>query len=99
SSLFGIASAAMPAPRIANIPEWPEEEKLRDEKETLGVYIPGHPLKRHDGELQLFAGGVTTETLYRYVDQTVNIGGIISQMKRSKIKKGAKQGKRMYKFR
>src|ERR1051326_5871389 len=97
SSLFGMASAAMPAPRIANLPEWPEEEKLKHEKETLGFYITGHPLNKYAEELRLF-GGATTETLHRYVDETVNIGGIISQIKRSKIKKGPNEGKIMAKF-
>jgi hypothetical protein len=80
-----------------SIPEWPEEEKLRHEKETLGFYITGHPLNKYAEELRLFAGA-TTETLYRYVDETVNIGGIISQIKRSKIKKGPNEGKIMAKF-
>ena len=88
----------MPAPRVVNIPEWPEEEKLRHEKETLGFYITGHPLNKYTEELQLFSGGVTTETLHRHVDETVNIGGIISQLKRSKIKKGPNEGKIMAKF-
>src|ERR1051326_1527197 len=52
SSLFGMASAAMPAPRIANLPEWPEEEKLKHEKETLGFYITGHPLNKYAEELR-----------------------------------------------
>src|ERR1043165_1981589 len=43
-------------------------------------------------------GGGTTETLHRYVDETVNIGGIISQLKRQKIKKGPNEGKIMAKF-
>src|ERR1043165_4933964 len=99
SSLFGMASTSiMPAPRIAPLPEWPEEEKLRHEKETLGFYITGHPLNKYADELRLFAPGVTTETLYRFVDETVNIGGIISQLKRSKIKKGPNEGKIMAKF-
>ncbi|HKS23982.1 MAG TPA: DNA polymerase III subunit alpha [Thermoanaerobaculia bacterium] len=99
SSLFGMASSSiMPAPRVANLPEWAEDEKLKNEKETLGFYITGHPLNKYAEELKLFAAGVTTETLHRYVDQTVNIGGIISQMKRSKIKKGPNEGKIMAKF-
>jgi DNA polymerase-3 subunit alpha len=100
SSLFGLGGgqALMPVPRIANVPEWPEEEKLRHEKETLGFYITGHPLNKYTEELQLFSGGVTTETLHRHVDETVNIGGIISQLKRSKIKKGPNEGKIMAKF-
>ena len=48
-------------------------------------------------DLKLFAGA-TTETLYRHIDETVNIGGIVSQIKRSKIKKGPNEGKLMAKF-
>ncbi|HEV2719192.1 MAG TPA: DNA polymerase III subunit alpha [Thermoanaerobaculia bacterium] len=100
TSLFGGGQALMPVPHlpIPNLPEWPDEEKLRHEKETLGFYITGHPLNKYAEELKLFANGVNTETLYRYVDETVNIGGIISQIKRSKIKKGPNEGKIMAKF-
>jgi DNA polymerase III subunit alpha len=77
--------------------EWPEEEKLRYEKETLGFYITGHPLNRYSEDLQLFANA-TTETLHRHVDEVVNIAGIVSQMKKSKIKKGPNEGKMMAKF-
>ncbi len=77
--------------------EWLEEEKLRHEKETLGFYVSGHPLNKYAGELKLFASA-TTDTLHRYIDETVNIGGIVSQMKRSKIKKGPNEGKLMAKF-
>ena len=31
--------------------EWDEEERLRGEKETLGVYLTGHPMSRLESEL------------------------------------------------
>ncbi|MEK6374827.1 MAG: DNA polymerase III subunit alpha [Acidobacteriota bacterium] len=77
--------------------EWPEDEKLRNEKETLGFYITGHPLNKFGDELKLFAN-VTTDTLHQHIDEVVNIGGIVSQMKKSKIKKGPNEGKVMAKF-
>src|SRR5262249_17355796 len=77
--------------------EWPEEEKLRHEKETLGFYITGHPLNKYAEELRLFANA-NTETLHQHVDEVVNIGGIVSNLKRSKIKKGPNEGKLMAKF-
>src|SRR5207248_8270478 len=67
------------------------------EKETLGFYVSGHPLNNYASELKLFANA-NTENLHRFVDQTVNIGGIVSQMKKSKIKKGPNEGKMMAKF-
>jgi DNA polymerase-3 subunit alpha len=98
NSLFAmISSPSTPAAKLANAPEWLEEEKLQNEKETLGFYVSGHPLNRFSDELKSFANA-NTETLFRFVDQTVNIGGIVSQMKRSKIKKGPNEGKLMAKF-
>ncbi|HUP48134.1 MAG TPA: DNA polymerase III subunit alpha [Thermoanaerobaculia bacterium] len=100
SSLFGAGGAPAPAPARAaalQIPEWPEEEKLRFEKETLGFYVSGHPLNKYVRELQIF-GNASTETLHRHVDEVVNIGGIVAQIKRNKIKKGPNEGKLMAKF-
>jgi len=102
SSLFGMMSGAPPpSPVLSAISgtEWPEEEKLRYEKETLGFYVSGHPLNRYAEETRLFATpGVNTDSLHQYVDEVVNIAGIVSQMKKSKIKKGPNEGKTMAKF-
>ncbi|HWW61702.1 MAG TPA: DNA polymerase III subunit alpha, partial [Thermoanaerobaculia bacterium] len=103
SSLFGGAphpasGQRLSAKRGEGLPnEWPDDEKLRYEKETLGFYITGHPLTRYSDDLKLFANA-TTETLYRHVDEVVNIAGIVSQIKKSKIKKGPNEGKLMAKF-
>jgi len=77
--------------------EWPDDEKLRFEKETLGFYITGHPLNKFADELSIFANA-TTDTLHQHIDEIVNIGGIVSQIKKSKIKKGPNEGKLMAKF-
>ena len=103
NSLFGMFAAAAPqvsdrcAATLQQAPEWPEDERLRYEKETLGFYITGHPLNQFNDELKLFANA-TTDTLYKFIDETVNIGGIVSQIKKSKIKKGRNEGKMMAKF-
>jgi len=104
NSLFGMLSTPASPPRGERMTErrlknaeWPEEEKLRYEKETLGFYVSGHPLNNYASDLKLFSNA-NTETLYKFVDQTVNIGGIVSQMKKSKIKKGPNEGKMMAKF-
>jgi DNA polymerase III subunit alpha len=105
SSLFGGPAAPVPgAPAlsrspVASVPEWPDEEMLRYEKETLGFYVSGHPLNRYAQETRLFATpGVSTETLSQHVDETVNIAGIVSQIKRTKIKKGQNEGRLMARF-
>ncbi len=47
------AGAGEPDPQIAaqRWPEWDEDERLQGEKETLGLYLTGHPINRYDGEL------------------------------------------------
>ncbi|HUP46633.1 MAG TPA: DNA polymerase III subunit alpha [Thermoanaerobaculia bacterium] len=98
STLFGGAGGAKEAaPVRVSVREWPEEEKLRYEKETLGFYVSGHPLNKYGHELKLFSNA-NTETLHRHVDEVVNIGGIVAQMKKTKIKKGPNEGKLMAKF-
>ncbi|HEV7767529.1 MAG TPA: DNA polymerase III subunit alpha, partial [Thermoanaerobaculia bacterium] len=101
NSLFGMFAAAAPKSAtpaaIVKSPEWPEDERLKYEKETLGFYITGHPLNKFTDELKLFANA-TTDTLYKFVDQQVEIGGIVSQIKKSKIKKGRNEGQMMAKF-
>jgi DNA polymerase-3 subunit alpha len=44
NDMFG-AAGATPAPRLqlANIPEWPPEQRLAGERDTLGHYLSGHP--------------------------------------------------------
>jgi DNA polymerase III subunit alpha len=103
SSLFGgggaMAASLQPerAQPAAPEPEWPEDQKLAFEKETLGFYITGHPLNQFSDDLKIFASA-TTETLNRFIDETVTIGGIVGQLKKSKIKKGPNEGKLMAKF-
>ena len=44
NDMFGAASAT-PASRLqlANVPEWPPEQRLAGERDTLGHYLSGHP--------------------------------------------------------
>ncbi len=55
--LFGIGGAAADAPapvKRIKIDEWDEAERLRAEKETLGLYLTGHPIDEHETELAEF---------------------------------------------
>lgn len=41
---------------IPNQPEWEEEFRLASEKETLGLYLTGHPITRYEEELKAVTG-------------------------------------------
>jgi DNA polymerase-3 subunit alpha len=49
----GAGGAVEPDPQIAarRWPEWDEDDRLQGEKETLGLYLTGHPINRYDAEL------------------------------------------------
>ncbi len=60
ADLFGAlledpAAAAEPDPQIAaqTWPDWDTDERLLGEKETLGLYLTGHPINRFDAELNV----------------------------------------------
>ncbi len=58
NDLFGLASeshvSALPARRGAALPEWSEAVRLAGERETLGLYLTGHPLARFESALARF---------------------------------------------
>jgi DNA polymerase III subunit alpha len=58
NDLFGLPSDGraepVPAPRSAPLPEWSEAVRLAGERETLGLYLTGHPLGRFESNLARF---------------------------------------------
>ncbi|HEV2212576.1 MAG TPA: OB-fold nucleic acid binding domain-containing protein, partial [Gammaproteobacteria bacterium] len=55
NDMFGLAAAAPAAEKAAvpakALPDWDEDERLRGENETLGLYLTGHPINRYKREL------------------------------------------------
>ncbi|WP_019590317.1 MULTISPECIES: DNA polymerase III subunit alpha [unclassified Thioalkalivibrio] len=53
--LFGDPAAAV-VPESETQPEMEDDDRLRGEKETLGLYLTGHPVERYRGELRSLTG-------------------------------------------
>ncbi|MDH5361387.1 MAG: OB-fold nucleic acid binding domain-containing protein, partial [Gammaproteobacteria bacterium] len=75
-------------------PEWDEGSLLLQEKETLGLYLTGHPIDRHLDELANFTsmrlsafGTMTPER-----KQTVVVAGLIVSMSIKNTRRGDKLG-------
>src|SRR5205823_440788 len=67
---------------------WSEALKLKHEKETLGFYITGHPLRKFADEVRAY-GNATTGTLSEKTSGfEVSIGGIVSAIRVTRTKKG-----------
>ncbi|MDX1757660.1 MAG: DNA polymerase III subunit alpha [Marinobacter sp.] len=39
---------------VAHVREWPEKERLKGEKDTLGLYLTGHPFDEYEREVRRF---------------------------------------------
>jgi DNA polymerase-3 subunit alpha len=98
TSLFGGASGEEP-PRdeFSDTEPYALDEKLRREKESLGFYVTGHPLAKFAEEIERFAESKVSE-LVECIDKTVKVAGVVTGLKKQKIKKGVNAGKLMAKF-
>ena len=81
NDLFGLFDEApaeeaseAPASKYPDIPEWPDAIKLGFEKDTLGLFLTGHPIEEHVPELKKFVHGRISE-LCGKVDTSASGGG------------------------
>lgn len=88
--LFG-GTATLKASTVYNlpdIPEWPENILLTNEKEALGFFITGHPLARFSDDMKRLANA-TTARLSEMQDRCeVRVAGIVAATKEINTKKG-----------
>ena len=74
------------------LPEWDEELRLSAEKEILGLYLTGHPIRQYEEELARIVssrigvlGAGTTDIVYSSKDsrdrQTVVVAGLVTNIR------------------
>ncbi len=65
SDMFGLGAGAKAAEapkfELRLLPEWPDARRLRAEKDTLGLYLTGHPIEAFREELEQFTSGSLLE--------------------------------------
>jgi DNA polymerase-3 subunit alpha len=62
SSLFGGSVASyIPEPPMPEAEEWPLIEKLKYEKDVIGIYLTGHPLDNYKLELQRYCNTTVSD--------------------------------------
>ena len=99
NDMFGLATTGKTPTRplhIAKTPEWNLEERLRGEKETLGIYLSGHPLERIADELTALgvarlgnlAGG--NGVLRRNNDRSLLIAGLVVSVRTRNANRGGR---------
>jgi DNA polymerase-3 subunit alpha len=95
-SLFAGGGIAEPEPDPSILP-WPERDRLRHEKEALGFYLTGNPLSEHIERLRRLTSH-DISTLRNGSEGSVAVGGLISRIRRNKIKSGPNAGRLMARF-
>ena len=97
-NLFGGQQEALQEERLNELPDWSEGEKLKFEKEAVGFYLSGHPLKEYRALLDTFAMADIGAIGKMEAKENVVVGGLISQVNRMVTKTGRFAGQSMAKF-
>ncbi len=90
-SLFGDASEVqIPEPQVPPCEEWGTMEKLRREKEVVGIYISGHPLDDFKAEIETFcnASVSSANNLEEFVNKELSFAGVITDVQHRISKNG-----------
>ncbi|ORU91138.1 MAG: DNA polymerase III subunit alpha [Cycloclasticus sp. symbiont of Poecilosclerida sp. N] len=102
NDLFGLAFVKAPQkPSKLIIEPWPEQERLKAEKTTLGLYLTGHPFDLVREEMQPITSGklLTLQEMelpsfggqYRRAKgKRVTVAGLVIEVKTRATKKGSK---------
>lgn len=97
-NLFAMLDGDAPAARTgelpADVPEWPETEKLKYEKEALDFYFSSHPLAQHANDLR-FASYKVDQLIHLGPNQEVILGGMLTDIRLMNTKK-ARNGNTRY---
>jgi len=90
-SLFGDASEVqIPEPVVPPCEEWGTMEKLRREKEVVGIYISGHPLDDFKTEVKAFCNAniACVHDLPTYVNRELTFAAVITDVQHRVSKNG-----------
>lgn len=90
SDLFGVLTTEpeQVETAFANVPKWPEEVWLEGERETLGLYLTGHPINRYRKELSNYVNCRIVDLVPGNRDSVSVAAGLIIGVKIMVNKKG-----------
>ncbi len=86
----GISEAQIPEPEVPPCEAWGTMEKLRREKEVVGIYISGHPLDDFKTEIEAFCNASVScaNELENYVNRELSMAGVITDVQHRVSKNG-----------
>jgi len=86
----GTSEAQIPEPIVPPCEEWGTMEKLRREKEVVGIYISGHPLDDFKTEITAFCNSEISHLadMEKHVNRELTIAGVITDIQHRISKNG-----------
>ncbi len=79
---------AVGAAKVPEIPEWPADKLLAQEKEALGCYISGHPLERFSSEVSKYSDKPLSDLVLDGKTVECKVAGIVADCRTRRTKKG-----------
>ena len=86
--LFGTIDAGPKEPALPKLPDATKNEKLRWEREGLGIYVSGHPADVASDLLRAAHAQTVLATLKTEGDRNVRVGGMVGPVRRFLTKAG-----------
>ena len=84
----GDFAAALPAHEPPDLPEWPMEDMLAQEKETIGFYVSGHPMEKFAREVARFSKKSIAKIVGEGRNTECSVAGIVTDFRERRTKKG-----------
>jgi DNA polymerase-3 subunit alpha len=92
--MFGVLTEAPEAveQKYTQVPPWPEKVWLEGERDTLGLYLTGHPISAYLKELSHYTSFRLNDATPTRRDQTVTLAGLVISAKVMTTKRGSRIG-------
>jgi DNA polymerase-3 subunit alpha len=86
--LFGVAASTdTPESRYPDVAPWSEDQRLSGEKETLGLYLTGHPIARYAEELKEITDSSIADLKPTH-DRTLIVAGLVVALRTMQTRRG-----------
>jgi DNA polymerase-3 subunit alpha len=72
---------------VAGVREWPEKQRLKGEKDTLGLYLTGHPFDEYEREVRRFVRSPIAEL--KPSRQPQRVAGLVVALRSMKTRTGS----------
>ncbi|HUR53318.1 MAG TPA: OB-fold nucleic acid binding domain-containing protein, partial [Gemmataceae bacterium] len=95
----GHANGAVAHNGVPDVPEWPETERLKFEKEALDFYMSSHPLAQWDDQLRRFRSHDCGDVAKARTGTEARVGGMIANLEVRTANKGRNAGRKYATFR